>query len=264
MEAKYAIPDLHSHILPRMDDGSRSAEMTRGMLDAMWAQGVRQLAATPHFYATNDGIDRFLTRRAQAVTALQAVYDPAVHPALVLGAEVAYFHGISHADQIRAMAYQGSPFILIEMPFTRWEDSVIEELLAIREELDLQPIVAHVERYIFQQKHGTLPMLLENGILIQSNAEFFLDSKTRKKALKLLERGEIQFLGSDSHNLLGRKPNLGEAIKVIEQAGLADALRELESAGQALFARMEPMSAAQTPAGSETFDESTGEGKRKP
>ncbi len=239
MEERYPIPDLHSHILPQMDDGSRSPEMTRAMLDGMAAQGVQQLAATPHFYPTKDGIDRFLDRRERAVSLLRTVYDPAVHPKLTLGAEVAYFHGISHADQIRAMTYLGTRFILIEMPFTRWERGVIEELLAIRDELDLLPIVAHIERYIFMQKHNTLPMLMENGILIQSNAEFFLDSHTRKKALKMLERGEIQFLGSDSHNLTDRKPNLGDAIAVIAEAGLSDALSELASAGQDLFSQMQ-------------------------
>lgn len=241
MEGIDLIPDLHSHILPKMDDGSRSAEMTRAMLDAMTAQGVRRLAATPHFYPSGDGIGSFLERRARAEELLRTVYDPSVHPKLAVGAEVAYFHGISHADQIRALAYRGTRYILIEMPFARWEDSVIEELLAIPEELDLQPIVAHIERYIFQQKRGTLPQLIENGILIQSNAEFFLDSKTRKKALKLLERGEIHFLGSDSHNMQARRPNLGDAVSAISAAGLSDALRELESAGQALFSQMETL-----------------------
>ena len=62
--------DLHSHILPEMDDGSKDAEMSHKMLDEMAAQGVKTVAATPHFYATRDLPEAFLERRAKAVERL--------------------------------------------------------------------------------------------------------------------------------------------------------------------------------------------------
>lgn len=51
--------DLHSHILPRMDDGSRSTEESLQMLTALAAQGVTDVAATPHFYASENGRTAF-------------------------------------------------------------------------------------------------------------------------------------------------------------------------------------------------------------
>ncbi len=238
MERTYHIPDIHSHILPSFDDGSKSAEMTRAMLDEMAAQGIGQLAATSHFYPYLVGIDVFLAKRQRAVETLRMVYDETRHPKICLGAEVAYFHGISRSDQLAKLTIGGSRYLLLEMPFERWSGDVIEEICTIGEEWNLQPIIAHIERYQSYQKHSTLPELIENGILIQSNAEFFLDPKTAKKAMKMLKNGEIHFLGSDCHNLTTRKPNLGQAIQAIADFGLEDALEELEARGQKLFSKV--------------------------
>ena len=54
-------------------------------------------------------------------------------------------------------------------------------------------------------------------MLIQANAEFFLGTWSRVRALRMLRAGEIQLLGSDSHNLTSRPPNLGQAARVIER-----------------------------------------------
>lgn len=237
-ERSYNIPDIHSHILPNIDDGSRNPEMTRAMLDEMAAQGVGMLAATPHFYPSRDRIDAFLNGSQRAVEALRAVYDETIHPKLCVGAEVAYYHGISRSDQLSRLTIGGTRYLLLEMPFARWSRDVIEEIYTIREEWDLQPIIAHIERYHSAQKRSTLPELVENGILIQSNAEYFLDPKTAKKAMKMLKNGEIHFLGSDCHNLTTRKPNLGQAIRAIADCGLDDTLEELEKRGQMLFSKV--------------------------
>ena len=60
--------DLHSHILPQMDDGSRSVDESLQMLAALAAQGVTDVAATPHFYASENSPERFLARRLLPVT----------------------------------------------------------------------------------------------------------------------------------------------------------------------------------------------------
>ena len=67
--------DIHSHILPGMDDGSRSTEESLAMLAASAAQGVRAIAATPHFYAMENSPEEFLARRAAAVARLLIPFD---------------------------------------------------------------------------------------------------------------------------------------------------------------------------------------------
>ena len=56
--------DLHSHILPGVDDGSESVEMSCAMLNELQKQGVETVVATPHFYPQQDTPERFLRRRA--------------------------------------------------------------------------------------------------------------------------------------------------------------------------------------------------------
>ena len=58
-----SVIDFHSHVLPRIDDGSHSSEESLGMLQISASQGIDVMAATSHFYATEDRISSFLNRR---------------------------------------------------------------------------------------------------------------------------------------------------------------------------------------------------------
>ena len=212
------IVDMHSHVLPDMDDGAKSVEETLSMLSTAYAQGVRTMVASSHFYADRETPGEFLMRRKRSVDALIAGgYSPDKgYPTLYLGAEVAFFSGMARSPSLPSLCIGGGKGILVEMPFERWTEGVISEVLSIREALGLRPIIAHIERYISYQKRGVLSRLIEGGVLIQSNAEYFIEKKTAKKALKLLLQGGIHLLGSDAHGLSERVPNLGEGIGVID------------------------------------------------
>lgn len=214
---KEAVGDLHSHILPDMDDGAENAEESLSMLARSYAMGARTVVATPHFYADRESPEEFLGRRERSVGRLISVgYSPEKgYPDLYLGAEVAFFSGMAHSPKLPSLCIGGGKGILIEMPFARWTEGVINEVLAIREALGLRPIIAHIERYIGYQKRGTLGRLIDGGVLTQSNAEYFTDKRTAKKAMKLLLRGGIHLLGSDAHGITERVPNLGEGIGAI-------------------------------------------------
>ncbi len=84
--------DMHCHILPGMDDGSRSAAESLSMLEASAAQGVDRIVATPHFYAGENSPEVFLSRREHAYERLKAVWRPGL-PEIALGAEVCWFAG---------------------------------------------------------------------------------------------------------------------------------------------------------------------------
>ena len=71
-----AIIDVHCHILPGVDDGAKDIETSLAMLEASRDQGVQCMVATPHFYATRDRVDAFLTRRKAAWEALKARMEP--------------------------------------------------------------------------------------------------------------------------------------------------------------------------------------------
>ena len=97
---------------------------------------------------------------------------------------------------------------------------MIQEVKAAQQQLNLTILLAHVERYRKTQGFFFHKKLEEMGALIQSNAEFFLNKQTRKKAMYLFEQGKINLLGSDCHNGTVRPPNLGEAVQLLtEQFG---------------------------------------------
>ena len=63
--------DFHTHILPKVDDGSRSLEQSLAMLNELKKQGVKKLVATPHFYANDESVESFLERRNRVYAELK-------------------------------------------------------------------------------------------------------------------------------------------------------------------------------------------------
>ncbi len=136
-------------------------------------------------------------------------------PAVYLGAEVAYFPGISRYAQIRDLCIAGSRCILIEMPFDEWTTTVTDEIIALHECAGLLPVLAHIERYTYHER--VLKNLLAHHVLIQSNSAFFYSFRTKRRALRMLKREEIHLLGSDCHNMHTRIPDLARCAEVIQK-----------------------------------------------
>ena len=220
--------DLHSHILPGMDDGSKDPEMSRAMLEQMHRQGTGTVVATPHFYARQHTPESFLERRAEAAAKME--YDPETAPQVLLGAEVAYFDGMSRSDDLIKLQLADSGLLLVEMPIGPWTMRMVQELYQLQTQLGLTPVLAHVDRY---RRADQLPkymrQLLSQGTLFQCNAYPFLHFLNRRWALGQLARGNIHFLGSDSHNLTDRAPNLQAAATVISRKLGAEFLDEMTS-----------------------------------
>ncbi len=210
--------DFHAHILPGMDDGSRSIEESLAMLRAAAEQGIRRIAATSHFYPTDESPEIFLKRRRMALEALLPAVEPDM-PEILPGAEVYFFNGISHVREMKQLRIEGTQLLLLEMPFSPWTDAMIAEVQQLARIPGITVLLAHIERYLRWQKMPVWEMLLDSGILMQSNAEFFLSWQTRRKARRMLESGMICLLGSDCHNTSSRPQRMGEALKAIGPEG---------------------------------------------
>ena len=221
------IADFHSHILPRMDDGSRSVAESVQMLKMGQEQGIEYIVATPHFYPHNETPDKFLARREIAANALQGELAEAL-PQVILGAEVYYFPGMSESESLKELTIHGGKYILVEMPMTVWSDRMLQELEDIHAKQGLTPVVAHVDRYlVFWRNRKLLERLAQMPVLVQANASFFLRCGTAKRAMKMLKKGQIQLLGSDCHNLKDRPQNLGKAVERIERMLGAETLERI-------------------------------------
>jgi protein-tyrosine phosphatase len=221
--------DFHSHILPGVDDGSRSVEESLEMLRAEARQGIGTVVATPHFYANHDTPERFLRRRAAAWEMLQtAMAQEAGLPEVILGAEVYYFSGISDSDQLHRLTTGQKRYIMLEMPTVPWTQNMYQEMENIYTKHGITPIIAHIDRYISPLRHRQiLDRLEELPVLVQANSDFFLRPMTAPLALRMLKEKRIHLLGSDCHNCSTRKPELGRAIEKIEKHLGAAAMEHL-------------------------------------
>jgi protein-tyrosine phosphatase len=224
------IIDFHSHVLPGIDDGSHSLEESIAMLRMEAEQGVRHVIATPHFYPQHDTPDHFLQKRREAEKLLREEMEKYSDlPILIVGAEVYYFPGISNSEAMAELTIDKKKCILIEMPTPPWTDAMYRELEGLYTKQGLIPIVAHVDRYIGRFRTFGIPKrLAELPVLVQANAEFFLEKPTSSMALRMLKRNEIHLLGSDCHNLDARKPNLRAALDLIERRMGADPLAAIQ------------------------------------
>ncbi len=208
--------DFHAHILPEMDDGSRSIEESEAMLSAMAEQGVTSVVATPHFYPDSEDPAAFLARREAAVERLRSIWRPGM-PKVYLGAEVAFFTGISRSAALPSLCTLGTDMLLVEMPFLRWPSSVLGELDALRTQRGLVVTVAHIERYAEMQPRGIEQELAGRGIILQANAEYYLSRHTARQAMRMYAAGLVPLLGSDAHNMTSRPPKLGEVTALLRE-----------------------------------------------
>ncbi|MCD8188996.1 MAG: hypothetical protein LUD78_02025 [Clostridiales bacterium] len=228
--------DFHSHILPSMDDGSSSAEESIEMLRMLYRGGTRKIVATPHFYAQKEAPERFLERREKAWEQL-APFLLEDTPKVYLGAEVSYYAGISNTECLPQLCMERSKLLLLEMPFQRWTERMMTEAVDIAQNRGLIVLLAHIDRYLALQPTDIWDKLAASGILFQVNASAFLGSwLPRRRAYKLLRDGKIAALGSDCHNMSGRRPNLDAAIDAIQRKMGQEAICEMEEKANRLFA----------------------------
>lgn len=208
--------DFHSHFLPGIDDGSKNTDMTRDMLAASAAQGIDLMCATPHFYADSMRLSSFLERRQRSFEKAAPIAEN-LGIEIALGAEVAFFPGMADAEGIERLCFEGTPTMLVEMPFRAWTEKDLRELEKLRRN-GIRPVMAHLERFFgFQKDKSIMETLFEMPVYVQLNAECLLRFSDRLKFLKLYKTGNAQLLGSDCHNVTSRPQNLAEGRAQIEK-----------------------------------------------
>lgn len=207
--------DFHSHILPGVDDGSKSIEESLLMLELLSNQGINRVVATPHFYANDESVEEFLERRQKAFDLISE--SSTVIPQVVQGAEVKFYDGISRLKDLKSLCIQGTNLLLLEMPFNKWTEYTVRELIDISSDGRVTVVLAHFDRYLSFQKSDVWYRILDSGILLQMNADYINNFFSRQKALSFFKKGAVHFIGSDCHNMNNRVPEIGKAIDILEK-----------------------------------------------
>ncbi len=229
--------DLHSHILPGMDDGCKTARQSVEALRLSYTQGVRAIFATPHYYPV-ESVENFLARRQLAWEELQAELkkqNVTDIPQIILGAEVAYRPGISSAEGIEKLCLGSSDYLLLELPFRAWGKEELRQVSNFNCARGIIPILAHYERYRTLQSREMYDEMARQDVLIQKNAESFSGFLAERRACREVKLGRCHFLGSDCHNLSSRKPNLSLAADSLQRRGLQKELGRITELSWQVF-----------------------------
>lgn len=203
--------DIHSHLLPGVDDGSPSAEVSLRVLDRFGRDGVELLVCTPHLLATD--ADRVDDAYYAAVMDDLVRLAPA-RPALLRGWEIMLD---APGVDLRAphLGLGGSSAILVEFPRMNVPAGAAQELFRIRSSGRV-PVLAHPERY-----WGCTPARVAEwkraGAVIQLDGAMLLaGGPVGKLARALLEQGLVDCIASDNH---GDVRSLAAARRWLEEAG---------------------------------------------
>lgn len=210
--------DIHSHILPNVDDGAKDVAESIKLLEICKEQGITDIIATPHFDASVHNIDEFHYIVNEAYEELNAARSDDL-PEVYLGSEVYYFKGIGKSSGIRSLTLCGSRYILLELPIAPIKSNVLNDITDLYESLGLIPIIAHIERYSDQKGFKDLIKLLSSGIgYAQVNAASVISAPFKRTVMKLMKNGHISFVASDMHSVKHRPPLMREALNAVAAA----------------------------------------------
>lgn len=212
--------DLHTHILPEMDDGAKTVQESLDMLAAQRSQGVDTVVLTPHFYPHREEPDEFLERRSRSMETLRQAIEELPDggsrlPRLVLGAEVAWRSDLLECERLNELCIGETSNLLLELPFKPWSNLMIDQLYELIGRTGVRPVIAHLDRYLGLQSRGLLDEIMKLGVPVQVGTDILMRPLHRRKALKLLKTGKAQFVASDCHDLAKRPPNLAAAMSLL-------------------------------------------------
>lgn len=209
--------DMHSHILPGVDDGPESVETSVKMLKESRAQGVDTIVSTSHCYLRSEkDIDEFLKKREQGFSVLKKACEGEADPLprLLLGAEVHIESDVSGFENLSRLCVEGTDYILIEMPYGKWNVSVYDALYSLTVK-KMKPIMAHIERFFGHEKE--FGNLRDIDLAYQINADSFFNPMYKKAVSYLLGCGMANVIGSDMHNTDVRAPNLKYGLAALKK-----------------------------------------------
>ena len=206
---KQGFTDIHTHILPAVDDGAQSVETALEMLRLQKQSGVERVVLTPHFYPQTETLTDFLTRRKQSYTTLMTQWEESTMPQLKIGAEVHYSPALVEME-LEQLTLGSGNYLLLEMPdyeVPAYVEQVVEQILR----KGITPILAHVERCTyFRSQPEILLRLIRAGALGQISANALKNKKDRGFGESCIKNGLGHFVASDLHCKTGKDLCLGE------------------------------------------------------
>lgn len=212
--------DIHTHILPGLDDGAANWNDALNMARAAVSEGITTIIATPHHANgtyTNAAVD--VAEHTHAIN--EQLIAAGVPVTIRTGQEIRVHDGLLDAWYRRELlTLADSSYVLIEMPSSRIPKTMIE-LIHEFNVLNLKPIIAHPERNAEVTQHPErLAELIDAGAYAQMTTHSLLGGfgkRIEQHAWSLMKSGHIHIVSSDAHHVERRGFRMGEAYSFIER-----------------------------------------------
>lgn len=210
----YGIIDIHAHVLPGVDDGARDMDEAEALLRSALSQGIRGVAATPHYSRTRATDKEKLQSLAAELQERMRRHDPQF--TIYLGQET-YYHEelIERLRQGQALTLAGSRYVLVEFAPSVSYPAMFRAMRRISGSGHI-PVLAHMERYPCLREEGRVQELRSCGCLMQMNYDSLKGFRFQREARwcrrQVLE-GRVHVLGTDMHREDFRPPRIGEALR---------------------------------------------------
>lgn len=198
--------DMHSHLLPGLDDGAENVEQSVELLRQMQALGYRKLVMTPHimgdFYRnTPEGVRGALASLQQAAT--EAGIGIELHCAAEYYLDEFFMRRLDNNEEL--LSFGGAKrYLLFETSYINEPFNLQEAIFGLKS-AGYTPVLAHPERYTYLYgRFDELLKIRENGTLLQVNLNSlvgYYSSGAKRVAEKLIDAGLVDFAGTDAHNL---------------------------------------------------------------
>ncbi len=219
--------DLHSHILPGVDDGAQNYEQALAIARMAVADGIEVMACTPHFmpglYDNQAGDIRARVRQLN-----EQLHSDGIDLMLVAGGDAHirpdFVSGLNRGD---ILTLHDSRYVLFEPPHVSVPPR-FEELLFKVQVAGYVPILTHPERFRWiEQNYKVFRSLAKSGVWMQLTAGSLtgrFGKRSRYWAQRMLAEGLVSIIATDAHNATSRPPLLAEARVVAEaEVGLDEA-----------------------------------------
>ena len=209
--------ELHTHILPNIDDGPQDLASALLMVKSYANSGVTTVVATPHFYVDRLSEVEFLLKRNLSFEMLEKEIEKQEVPVrLIKGAEV-FFSSQLLDLELDKLVIEGTNYMLLEFTPSFTPVFLKQQIFSITSQ-GIIPILAHIERYKFlMDDYKEIIKLINLGVLMSINTSTVLNKSKRRLVKRLFDGNYIHLIASDAHDIEKRPPNLVLAYQYIEK-----------------------------------------------
>jgi protein-tyrosine phosphatase len=235
--------DLHSHVLPGVDDGAPDLATALAMLRCAATDGIRVAVLTPHL-ASGDGPVQESRHREVFAELAAAVSQAGIPVALHLGAEIGFRYGLAEVARWPSGTLAGGGYALVDLPSGPLSPALEQGFFELRS-AGFRPILAHPERSrSLAQAPARLQALRRQGVLLQVDAGSLtgqLGERARRTAEALVRRNWVELVATDAHDLDRRAMVLGPAAARLQVLTGVEVARRLLVENPGRVVRGEPV-----------------------